>query len=275
LVLWDAENIQRIRTLQVADGQSSRPIFAISPDSRSVLLAGTAPERGLELQSLDSGELLWTSAVKSDKPLGWVQFSDDGLYAVGKDSGGGLHVWNARTGQYVWEPGMPKPYAEELIEERRAEIAADKPRLDRLTVDISGYLLLLSHVRTDGKILSYPLADPVSSGPTDFFSPDGKRYVSRNWWDTGSDCDETVLWDIASAKPLRVFSEDAGRSDVFAFTGDGRRFVRGIRSKEAQLIDAATGETLRTFAGHAAEITSTAKTWPTSSTPRFDRRPPE
>ncbi len=258
LVLWDAENIQRIRTLQVADGQSSRPIFAISPDSRSVLLAGTAPERGLELQSLDSGDLLWTSAVKSDKPLSWVQFSDDGLYAVGKDSGGGLHVWNARTGQYVWEPSMPKPYAEELLEERRAEIAADKPRLDRLTVDISGYLLLLSHVRPDGKILSYPLTDPASSGPTDFFSPDGNRYVSRNWWDTGSNHDETVLWDIASAKPLRVFFEDAGRSDVFAFTGDGRRFVRGVLSKEAQLIDAATGETLRTFAGHAAEITSLA-----------------
>ena len=258
LVLWDAENIKQIRTLREADGQSSHPLFAISPDSRSVLLAGTSPERGLEHQSLDSGDLLWTSAVKSDKPLQWVQFSDDGLYAVGKDGGGGLHVWNARTGQYVWNPGTPKPYAEELLEERRAEIAASKPRLERLTVDISGYLLLLSHVRPDGKILSYPFADPASSSPTDFFSPDGKRYVSRNWWDTGSDCDETVLWDIASAKPLRVFFEDGGRSDVFAFSGDGRRFVRGILSKEAQLIDAGTGETLRTFAGHATEITSLA-----------------
>jgi hypothetical protein len=51
LVLWDAETIKQIRTLREADGQSSRPIFAISPDSRSVLLAGRDPDRRLELHA--------------------------------------------------------------------------------------------------------------------------------------------------------------------------------------------------------------------------------
>lgn len=263
MVLWDATSIKRIRTLREADGQSPPPIFALSPNSRSVLFVETTPELRLELQSLDSGKVLWTSPVKSDEPLGWAQFSDDGLYVIARDGRGGFHVWDARGGQYVWEPSMRKPYPAELLEQRQAEMASIKPPLDDLTRDAADYLLFLSHVRPDGKILSYSVPSGRIPGRlwfvrNRFFSSDGKRYVSRNEKDVASNQDEVVLWDVTSAKPLSIFFEDAERSDAFTCTRDGRYFTRRIRSKEAEWIDAATGETLRTFAGHADEITALA-----------------
>jgi WD40 repeat protein len=93
------------------------------------------------------------------------------------------------------------------------------------------------------------------------FCPAGKRFITRNWWNSGDPYDETVLWDVASATPLCVSSEvDSLRElgDIFAFSSDGQRLVNGIHSRQANLIDAATGQTIRSFEGHEGRIVSLA-----------------
>lgn len=266
-VLWDVRAGRRVRTVfKRLDPQQPQPVIVISPDSRTMLLATADPEPRLELHSVESGELLRTFDLGEWTPVRSLRFSDDSLYVIGHqtisgpDRAVGFHVWDASTGRYVWQPGMPLPYDAALLESLRQEVAADGRKIQRSTAVSLIYLLFLRDVRPDGQILSFR-GNVGFFGLSGAFCPAGKRFITRNWWNSGDRCDETVLWDVASATPLCVSSEDdflRELEDIFAFSPDGQRFVNGILSRKANLIDTATGQTIRSFEGHEGRIVSLA-----------------
>jgi WD40 repeat protein len=95
-VLWDARAGRRMRTVfKRLDPEQSPPVIVISPDSRTMLLATADPEFRLELQSVESGELLRTFDLGQWTPVRSLRFSDDGLYIIGHQTLSGNPSINA------------------------------------------------------------------------------------------------------------------------------------------------------------------------------------
>jgi WD40 repeat protein/energy-coupling factor transporter ATP-binding protein EcfA2 len=89
------------------------------------------------------------------------------------------------------------------------------------------------------------------------FLPDGKRLLSGSWDGT------IILWDIASASPIRTYElprvNDAPNVVYkLALHPNGTRFVSGSQDGTARLWSIETGEELATFAAHERAINGVA-----------------
>src|ERR1051325_10604631 len=78
-------------------------------------------------------------------------------------------------------------------------------------------------------------------------SEDGKLAI------TSGDDGRAFLWDVATGKALRSFTDHTAGVYGVAIRPDGTRVVTASDDKTAILWDAVTGKKLRTFAGHSAE----------------------
>jgi len=265
-ILWGVRDGRQIRT-PGGIGEYRNPttrIVELSPDGSQILMGrpGTAPDRvQLTLQSAASGTTLHTLRYSGDSFPDVGAFSRDGKYVCtirNGHQGEQFHVWDAATGACVWSPEMPLPYQADRLEALKNEIESDEQRFDFSTVGNLSYLLFLRNVRPDGQPLTFARPLRMYNYTEASFSPDGRHFITRDWNDTGSSLDETALWDVGACKPVKKSYEKYDESNIFAFHPNGRSFIRGIMHKTAQLIDAQTGEEIRTFEGHEAEITCLA-----------------
>ncbi|MCY3019107.1 MAG: WD40 repeat domain-containing protein [Planctomycetota bacterium] len=66
------------------------------------------------------------------------------------------------------------------------------------------------------------------------------------------------LWDVATGRELRTFSDHTGWVISVAFSPDGKLALSGSSKKELKLWEVATGRELRTFSGHDGQVMSVA-----------------
>ena len=83
-------------------------------------------------------------------------------------------------------------------------------------------------------------------------SPDGRFALS------GSEDYTLKLWDIATARELRVFSGHTGFVSSVAFSPDGRFALSGSWDDTVKLWEVSTGKEVRSFTGHTSFIESVA-----------------
>ena len=84
------------------------------------------------------------------------------------------------------------------------------------------------------------------------FAPDGLTALS------GGGDNLIRLWDVATGKPLRIFTGHANPVEAVAFSPDGRTALSGSLDDTLKLWDIGTGKELRTLKGSSFRILSVA-----------------
>jgi WD40 repeat protein len=261
-ILWNAQTGKQEFTPippHALNNYYNSRICEMSPDGLKLLsVAGNEPgEFELILQSTESGERLRSLQLHEETLPYAVKFSNDGRYIIGFSEGLD-YVWETETGACIFSPDSPSLYKGEEYESLQQENREKWPRLDSYSLGNLTILLTLKHVRPDGQMLSFEGTVPGHNGSTVELSPDGRLMITRNWWDTGSSTDETVIWNMESGRPIWRGWELDGERKVFAFSPDGSLFIRGVDDQVVTLMDATTCEAIRQYEGHEAEITKLA-----------------
>jgi RNA polymerase sigma factor (sigma-70 family) len=160
-------------------------------------------------------------------------------------AGAGAAVWPAPAA----EPPAARPPAADTPPADSGPPAADSPIKEpgeRATTDLQGdplpadALLRLGTVRLrhGGQVGGVAI------------SPDGQTAASG-----GGQGDPTVrLWDMATARELRVFTGHTGQITGLAFTRDGKQLISCANDATVRLWDVGTGAEVRQFRGHTEAV---------------------
>jgi WD40 repeat protein len=211
-------------------GQNPRSrLVAFSPDGTS-LLVGSA--FGTSLWSVDAATLV-RRLSQSDEAgdVAVASFGADGTVVMGADPsiGGSLRIWDARTGDVV-----------HAIPADTGVLSADGSRVAGWSAGRLG----VYDVTNGDTIMSVGLGE-TEGGPIDIaFTPDGLRIVS-------GDHDNVVrVRDAATGAVLLEMAGHASAVRQVRVSADGRLALSASDDGSARLWDLASGEPVRTFAGH-------------------------
>jgi WD40 repeat protein len=267
--LWDVETGRELHCLTGhSGGYHGVQTVAFSPDGRRALSAGGD---GVRLWDVEAGELL--HCFESVPGRNTAAFSADGRRAVVAGGDGMVRLLDLEGRQEVYPPrGHTGPvygaalspdgrhvltggYPDKVVRYWEVESGREVHQLQGhpgyvLSVAISpdgrqalsggvGSEVLLWDLAT-GKMLrrlegSQTMVHSVS------FSPDGRRAVSGG---RGA-----RYWDLATGRPLRVFTDADSTSSVFS--PDGRQVLVGGYEGLVTLWDVESGRELRRFEGHS------------------------
>ena len=252
-ILWDARSGEIVRIVQGPAGPwPASTLCEISPDGAAILRGqhGQVDQARLILEETATGRLLHILPLEGHAGPGTARFSDDGRYVLSmrwRHPGAHFHLWDAVTGECIVRPSTQPAYE-----------ASDQAGHDYSTKGNLKYFQFFMHARPDGRLLAFQGSATMCNATTGFFCPDKRHFVTRDWSDTGSAVDDTVIWNLETAEQIWHGNEPFDEQDIFAFSPDGRYFLRGIGGKNAVLMDVETCRTVRTFAGHQETITKLA-----------------
>lgn len=204
------------------DGKGEVYTFAFTPDSKALAVSGGSGAPRLVLYDLDSGKPRWGFAWQS----GWLTrlaFSPTGkTLAAGRDNGGGIDLFDARTGKQTTHiPGVRMTVADLAFSpdggmlaavdnyEWRIHSWAIVPSNQQHTVTVANTVFRVRPSRS-GKLLVVATAKGVE------------------------------VYETARAKKLRTLG--ANRSWVNAVPGPDEKSVVADASLEAVVFDLATGQ---------------------------------
>jgi WD40 repeat protein len=263
-ILWDARAGRPRRVLHEIGPvhQRVRQVVELSPDGSQSLLSRGDAELGrteLGLQPTATGKTLRVLKGSAGIAADDAAFSRDGRYVcaiVAGVQGLPFRVWDVRTGECIWSPEMPLPYDAERLEALQREIKSAGQQFDSTAADNAAYLWFLRQVRPDGRPLTFARPLRMYNWTDGFFSPDGRRFLTREEYDVGYD--EATLWDVETGKPIKRFFGAYDEPSDRLFHPDGRSYLAGQGSENARLLSTEAGELIREFHGHKAEITCLA-----------------
>lgn len=261
ILLWDARGACQVRTIGQA-GANHR-MTRLSPDGRTLLYSEIRNGRFVfHLQPLHADQPQHSIKVNSNDNLRWrsVCFSEDSRYLLIPGDGNEpfLCLWDVHTGKRVRSVNVPRPEESEVTALTTA--ASERPgnRAPYDAADYIGYLRAMKTIRPDGKPLrlhdqSYPNRDRGGR-----FCDHGRLFVSRNWYDTGSNTEEVCVWDVDSGRLLHRFEGPWVARRLVELAPDGTRFLVGIGEKTAELRSAETGDVVQSLRPHNEAITEMA-----------------
>lgn len=263
-ILWDARDGRPRRVLHDRGPVDQRicRVVEFSPDGSMILLSRGDAESGraeLVLQAMATGKTLRVLKGSAETASDSAAFSRDGRYVcaiVAGAQGLPFRVWDVRTGECIWSPEMPLPYDAVRLEALQREIKSAGQQFDFTTADNAAYLWFLRQVRPDGRPLTFARPLRMYNWTDGFFSPDGRRFLTREEYDVGYD--EATLWNAETGKPIKRFFGVYDEPSDRLFHPDGRSFLAGQGSECARLLSTEAGELIREFHGHKAEITCLA-----------------
>ncbi len=252
-ILWDVRSGDVVRVVQDPAGPwPASTLCDISPDGAAILRSqhGQVDQARLILEEAATGRLLHILPLEGDSGPGTVKFSDDGRYVFSMQwghPGAHFHLWDAATAECIIKPSTQPAYE-----------TPDQAGYDYSTRGNLRYFQFFKHARPDGRLLAFQGCATMCNATTGFYCPDKRRFVTRDWSDTGSAVDDTVIWNLEAAEQLWHGNEPFNEQEIFAFSPDARHFIRGIHQKAVVLMDLETCQTVRTFDGHQAKITKLA-----------------
>ncbi len=245
LTLWDLETGRRRFAVKAHNGQIWE--IAFSPDGRRVVTASADAKAilwdamtGRRLQILTNASGVWDT-----------RFGPDGRTIATGPIHGGVLLWDAETG---------KPLPDRLAHDQPISTVDFSPdgRLlacggGRWAMDDDVPTTVSVFNRLTGKLVTRFTAHKRTLDRVRF-SPDGRSLAT-----TSADC--TIrLWDAQTGSELRPLQSDwVGTPMGLEFSPEGSWLAvsgLGWSAGQAQILDVATGRTVRNLVGHALGIPS-------------------
>ncbi|MGE0238555.1 MAG: caspase family protein [Parvibaculaceae bacterium] len=234
--LWD---ISSGRLLRVFTGHASWvDTLAFSPDG-SLILSASA-DSTLNLWDVTTGRLLH----KLTGHAHWIRaaaFSPDGRRILSASEDRTIRLWDSATGALLksFDPGM---FAINSV-----AFAPDGRRFL-----LAGAGVTLWDSETNQPLMTFAYQSDFFMRLT-AFSADGQRVVA-------TDGGGIWHWDMASGAAVTMARLAKSPDDIRAgaFSPDRRQVLLGRTNGSIDLIDAATGDEIRSFAGHPGEVASLA-----------------
>jgi len=233
IILWDVNTGTKLATLE--GHRASVTGLAFSPDGRTLVSV-----------SLDGFIIIWDVETRtertriirdSEEPLTWdVTFHPDGSrFATAHQSGRGVIIWNAETGELekeIYRGGFPV-------------FAVDwSPDGESLAAVGDEGVVHVWNVESGREILT--LRGHTGPIKTVVWSPDGKLLASAGDDGFDDDIDDGIifLWDVASGRALPV---SKGMTHVepiqsLAFSTDGQTLASGSEDHTIRFWNVETGE---------------------------------
>jgi WD40 repeat protein/uncharacterized caspase-like protein len=238
--LWDIKTGRLIRTFGVhATGGATGAAF--SPNGMQIAIWGA--DKILKLWDTSTGRLIQSYKGHTD-PLVQVWFSQDGtqIASVGQDKS--VKLWQVSTGQLIRTTPMQGGKGDSS---KPITFSPDGSLVASSPIESGNKApLAIRSVATGQPVRAYTSASATKAGSSMStsaiqFLPDNKQVLTGGTY-------PMTLWDIASGRVLRTFSQ-TGISEI-AISPDGTRALtatRALTDNGMKLWDIASGRLLRSF----------------------------
>ena len=256
IVIHDFTTGRRIRAFGKAASFGS---LLFSPDGRVLAVLGS--EKTVELWDPHDGRLLHT--LEGHQDIVWsAAFSPDGNTLISSSDDKTVRFWNVATGKEVKRITHANRVGKIALSPDGKLLACIDLAKQEFTHGAnwrSDHRVRLWDTETGRELRQFVMpAKELSPGvQAGFycmaFAPNGKTLV------TGEIIDGTVrVWDPATGRELRQYTDFAGTISAVAFAPDGKSLAVGHGNSAVRLLDLATGKDRVGTAGHWSFVSSAA-----------------
>jgi WD40 repeat protein len=233
--VWEIGSRRELLNLTPAnlpDGVKGPVVF--TPDGH--LICGGASDGRIRLWDATTGREVrqfkgHNGAVES------AVFSTDGSLLASGGADGTVMVWDARTGSKVagWTAHGEMAWA--------LAFSPDGQRLATASRDTTARVW---DIGTGKELVRFGHPDQVTGLA---YFPDGRRIV------TGCRDQTAKIWDLERTEPVHALTH-RGELQTLCVSPDGNKILTGCGDSTASLWDAGTGNLLREFKGHSADVSA-------------------
>jgi WD40 repeat protein/serine/threonine protein kinase len=238
IILWDAETGKKIHTFPHHVFVTTSVVF-LDDD----LLATTGRDGAIRIWEIATETLL--HEMKEPRAGRWVKLAysapTNRLFSAGLDRV--VNMWDPLAGQFI------------------LTLATMPGTIDSIDINLAGTRLILGGRGFDYQVL--PIADMqgwrVWPGHSDHvtqvtFSPDGRHMasVAGRWADVQDK--RILLWDVATGRQIRSFSEGDAKIWCVEFSPDGNSLFEGGSRSQIRRWDIQTGTIVQQFKAHMSNV---------------------
>ncbi len=222
---------------------SSKSIFALSPDCRSVMVAGL--NNTFELWDPFTGQKTKTFTGYNDTIFS-VAVSNNGKYFLAGYKDNTARLYDISSGNQIKIfKGHPKHIGHPAWGRSVGFIPGDRYIYSNALTRMK-----IWEISTDWTVgLFQGITTPINSAA---ISPDGKYAASV------SDSNSVSLWDLTRGSLIRNYSGHTARVFSVCFSPDGKYILSGSEDKTLKLWDVYSGELVKTLVGHDNAIIQVA-----------------
>jgi WD40 repeat protein len=237
LRVWTVADGQQVHEFTTRRGQD-RPRSVLAQPAR-LIMAGLAPESGLLVHDLETGEVL--AAVDSHVDIREIALSADGKTVAGSDRSGTIVLWDAASFAELrrLRIGADPVHSLALTRDGRRLVTCKQDRSVVIWDATTGRELQRCATADDAivTLAASPSTDLLATGSADRY-----RIVR--------------LWDPDTGEEVCRLAGQSGNLHDLAFSADGRLLASTSFDNTVHLWDVATGEERPSGTRHADNVTN-------------------